>query len=71
MPERDLEEFQAQITQTRAVLERTHEGLLLLLGDPELLRYEDVRDLIRSVDQQMSTLQQSLIALRDTLSALL
>lgn len=70
MPEPDLDEFLSQIGQTRAALERTHEGLLMLLGDRELLRYADVRDLVRSIDQQISTLQGSLITLRDTLAAL-
>lgn len=70
LPERELEEFKAQIWQTRIMLERTHEGLLALLGHQELLRYGDVRELIRGIDQQISALQQSLITLRDTLAAL-
>lgn len=70
MPEPDLEQFKAQIWHTRIMLEKTHEGLLALLEFPELLKYEDVRALIRGIDQQISALQQSLIELRDTLAAL-
>jgi len=63
MPELDAAAFEEQTRCTRAILEQTHEQVLALVASLQLMQYEDVRDLVRTIDGQISALQGSLMAL--------
>jgi small-conductance mechanosensitive channel len=70
MSELDIAAFREQVRRTRAALEQTHERVLAMVGSPQLMQYEDLRELVRAIDSQISALQGSLLTLGDVLSAL-
>lgn len=70
MSELDIAAFREQIRRTRAALEQTHERVLAMVGSPQLMQYEDVRELVRAIDSQIGALQGSLLTLSEVLSAL-
>jgi hypothetical protein len=70
MPAPDLSRLAERIRLARAALEDAHEVVLSLVGDPRLLQYQDLRELIRRTDREIGELQGLLLSLLEVLVTL-